>query len=183
MRKLAMLSLFAVFSAAAGSVCAEDLYSLPRDLQGSYMSVAYPQADILSESGSGGLKPLQDDAGSRLTLGYRLNKGLHLEAALSNMRYQPPGGGPGYMSSQAGSLSTVLYLPLTHTFQPFLKLGVAAVSAGSERDFVTSPVRAVGMVIPLDKGLSARIEIERFDKFGYRGGEVTTAYAGIQITM
>lgn len=158
-------------------------------LPGGYMSVTYSQGDIanFSDRSGLGLKPALEDAGAKLTLGYKLAEGVNLEAALSNMKYSPQsGGGVDYatvIATQTSSLSTMFYAPATAGVVPFVKLGMASVAVGYGQESTTTSVAAVGVVFPLSDSLNARFEIERLDRFGSNGRDFTQAFVGLQVRL
>lgn len=174
-----------VILAAGIPAHAVEFDSMPRDLKGGYVSVVYPQGEIAgASSGMLGFQPAPGDAGARLTLGYRLNEGVHVEAALANTRYMK---GPGLISdevpAQTGSIATLLYMPISTYAYPFVKVGMATVSVGYGQDYVTTPMSGVGVVVPLGSDWSARFEVERLDRFGTEKGQFTQAFVGVQIRL
>lgn len=157
------------------------------ELSGSYVGLTYPQTtsgspNTLAESEL--VLAHEDDTAVRLTLGHPWAQGLHLEYGLQQMRLRSVGESHNSpVSMQAGSISTMLFLPGAGDIYPFVKFGIAAISAGSKQDFVGTTIGSVGFIYPFMKGWSARFELERIDKFGASGKDRTQAYAGIQIPL
>lgn len=183
--KLLALSVFtACFHAGAQSL------NHP-EVAGSYMGLTYPQGSSDSDSQeSDVLRPLtEDDTAMRLTVGQPWATGIHLEYGLQQMTLTSSkdisleGVRGNNVQLQMGSISTMFFLPGPADVYPFVKLGVAAVSAGHEQEFVGTTISSVGVVVPLTKGWSARVELERIDRLGVAGQSRTQAYAGIQIPI
>lgn len=160
------------------------------ELKGSYVGLTYPQSTLAGGETVEPLKPAnhQGDHDMRLTVGHPWQSGVHLEYGLQQMQMASTslssnGTASEVMRMQAGSISTMFFLPGASDIYPFFKVGVAAISAGVEQDFVGSAIGSIGVIYPLTKGWSARLEIEHINRFGASGVRRTQAYAGIQIPL